>query len=450
MSRLSPTHITLLILCFFLVISPAHAVPPIQEKQMENGLRILLMEAHAVPMVSMQLIMPAGSRFDAANKAGTATLLASMLTDHTAKHHHEAWATLLDSEAIRLGAGADRDGMNLSMTVLKEALPTGIKAFSESLLNPGWDKKRFKLIKENAISSAQKDQEEPGIRASEASGKLLFQSKIGLHPYGHRPAGSLATLKNIQLADLKKLYQTQNRPQGSVLAVSGDITMPELLALFEPAIKTWKGSPSIKLFEINSAGHVQGKTVEIEMPTSQTLSQLIRLGPARKDADFFPAFVLNQMLGGGGFGSRLMEEVREKRGLVYGVYSYFIPLAAPGPFIITLQTRANQAEDAEEVVRTVMQSLFEGNITRKQLKEVKANLTGSFAQRMDSNRERIGLMAMIGFYRMPLDYLQVWTEKVESVTLADIKVAATTYMNPEQWNLVRVGPQLSKKGKTAP
>lgn len=450
MSRLSLTHITLLMLCCFIAASPAHAVSPIQETQMDNGLRILLIEAHAVPMVSMQLVMPAGSRFDATNKGGTATLLAAMLTDHTGKHEHEAWATLLDSEAIHLGAGADRDGMNLSMTVLKEALPTGIRAFSESLLNPGWDRKRFQLIKENAISAAQKAQEEPGIKAAEASSKLLFQSNHQRHPYGHRPAGSLATLKNIQLADLKRLYQTQNRPQGSVLAVSGDITMPELLTLLKPAMKKWRGTPSVKLFEIDRAEQVQGSTIEVEMPTSQTLSQLIRLGPARKDADFFPAFVLNQMLGGGGFGSRLMEEVREKRGLVYSVYSYFVPLAAPGPFIITLQTRANQAEDAEAVVRTVMQDLFNENITRKQLDEVKANLTGSFAQRMDSNRERIGLMAMIGFYRMPLDYLQVWTEKVESVTLADIKAAARAYMNPDQWNLVRVGPQLSKKGNIAP
>jgi len=431
-------RITSLLITALLWAMPAHAVPPIQEQKLDNGLRILLMEAHNVPMVSMQLSMAGGSRFDPSNKGGTAMLLAAMLADHTARHDHEALAELLDAEAIQLGAGASREGVNLSLTVLKEVLPNGIDALSEALLEPGWNKARFKLIKENAISAAQKAQEEPGTRAAQASVELLF----GDHPYGHPAGGTLTTLKNIKLADLQRLYRAQLKPEGAVLAVSGDITMRELTDLLEPALKPWRGSPEKGLFDIEKAKAPQGQIRTIEMPTTQTLAQLVRLGPARKDADFFPTFVLNHLLGGGGFGSRLMEEVREKRGLVYGVYSYFIPLTTQGPFIITLQTRANQATEAEGVVRNVLQEMFDGMITKKQLKETKANLIGSFAQRMDSNRERVGLMGMIGFYQMPLDYLQVWTEKVESVTLANVQDAAKAYMNPETWNLVQVGPRL--------
>jgi len=428
------------LLAALLLATPARAVAPIEQQTLDNGLRILLMEAHNVPMVSMQLTMAAGSRFDPAGKGGTASLLAAMLGDHTAGHDHLAWASLLDAEAIRLGAGADRDGLSLSMTVLKEALPTGIDAFAEALLSPGWRGDRFRLIRENAVAAAQKAQEEPGIRAAETADELLF----GSHPYGHRPEGSVASLRKIQLADLQALYRTQAKPQGAVLAVSGDITMRELLELLGPVLKQWQGAPAVSLFELERAADVRGMARQVEMPTTQALSQLVRLGPARKDADFFPVFVMNHMLGGGGFGSKLMEEVREKRGLVYGVYSYFVPLAAPGPFVITLQTRASQAADAEGVVRTVMQAFLEGRIAPRALAEAKANLIGSFAQRMDSNRERVGLASMIGFYQLPLNYLQVWTEKVESVTLADIKAAARTYMDPEQWNLVRVGPALAE------
>ncbi len=430
--RLTPILMTLLLWAM-----PADAVPPIQERQLDNGLRILLMEAHNVPMVSMQLTLASGSRFDPANKGGTATLLAAMLGDHTARHGHEALARRLDAEAIQLGANADREGLNLSLTVLKEVFPAGIDALAEALLEPGWNKARFKLIKENAISAAQKAQEEPGTRAAQASVELLF----GDHPYGHPAGGTLDTLKNVRLTDLQHLYQTQLKPEGSVLAVSGDITMRELVELLEPSLKGWSGAPETGLFDIENAESVHGQARSIEMPTTQTLAQLVRLGPARKDADFFSAFVLNHLLGGGGFGSRLMEEVREKRGLVYGVYSYFIPLAAEGPFIITLQTRANQAAEAEGVVRLVLQEMYDGRITKRQLNETKANLIGSFAQRMDSNRERVGLMGMIGFYQMPLDYLQVWTEKVESVTLADVQASARMYMNPGMWNLVQVGPR---------
>ena len=431
-----------LMLVTLLFTTAAHAVPPIQQSKLDNGLRILLMEAHNVPMVSMQLSLVAGSRFDPADKGGAASLLAAMLTDHTAQHDFEAWASLLDTEALQLGAGADRDGMTLSLTVLKEVLPEGINAFAEALLEPGWDKKRFKLIQQNSISASQKAMEEPNTKASEASATLLF----GSHPYGHPSDGSLTTLNNIKLSDLKQLYRAQLKPQGAVLAVSGDITMKELIALLQPALKTWLGTPEQGLFDIKRAPDTRGRTKIIDMPTTQTLSQLVRLGPSRKDVDFFPAFVLNHLLGGGGFGSRLMEEVREKRGLVYGVYSYFVPLATNGPFIITLQTRASQAEGAESVVRDVMHELADGKVSLRQLEETKANLIGSFAQRMDSNRERVGLMGMIGFYEMPLDYLQVWTEKVESVTLANIKSAAAAYMSPDQWNLIRVGPDLAKSG----
>jgi len=439
---------TVSLLSLFTWLTPAHAVPPIEEAKLDNGLRILLMEAHNVPMVSMQLVMPSGSRFDPTEKGGTASLLATMLTDHTGKHAREAWAALLDAEAIQLGANADRDGLNLSITVLREVLPAGIHAFSEALLTPGWSRNRFALIKENALSSARKSLEEPGVRASEATSRLLFPG----HPYGHRPDGNPESLKKVLLADLKTLYADQVRPEGAVLAVSGDITMPELIKLLKPALAGWQGTPRQPLFEISRADGVHGATKQIEMQTSQTLSQLVRLGPARRDADFFPAFVLNHILGGGGFGSKLMEEVREKRGLAYGVYSYFIPLATSGPFIITLQTRADQAEEGEGVVRSVLQKLFSGEITRKDLKDAQANLTGSFAQRMDSNRERVGLMSMIGFYDMPLDYLQVWTQKVESVTLADIKIAANAYLDPMQWNLLRVGPKprVKARGEIAP
>ncbi|MDX8396535.1 MAG: pitrilysin family protein [Mariprofundaceae bacterium] len=419
------------------LIPTAHAVPSIQQKTLDNGLQILLIEAHNVPMVSMNLVLPSGSRFDPSKKGGTASFLADMLTDHTAKHDHTTWAEKLDAEAIQLGASVDRDGFNLSLTVLNEALESGLTAFSEALLQPGWNKKRFANLKEDALAAAKKELEEPGIQAANASARLLFAD----HPYGHRSTGNLESLATIQLSDLKLLYGQQIKPQGAVLAVSGDITMTELLAQLPAGIKNWQGKPKISLFDLATAKVVAGLTQHVEMPTTQTLAQLTRLGPDRLNENFFSVFVLNHILGGGGFGSELMTEVREKRGLVYGVYSYFIPLASPGPFIITLQTRADQANDALSVVRETMLKMASGKISKKQLKAVKNNLIGGFAQRMDSNRERIGLMAMIGFYGLPLDYLQVWTQRVNAVSLADIKQAATQYLNPAQWNQITVGPK---------
>jgi len=427
----------LLTLSVFALTSTANAVPPIQQAHLENGVRVLLMEAHNVPMVAMKLDMPAGSRFDALGKGGTASLMAGMMADHTATHEHTAWADLLDADAIKLGAGAGRDAFSLSLTVLKDALEPGLDVFAEALLQPGWNTKRFTILKQDSISAAQKAREEPGVRASQAAAGLLFAD----HPYGHRSGGTMETLAGIDLADLKNLYHRQIKPSGAVLAVSGDISMAELLPMLNARLSGWKGKAAKGLMNIKTAATVAGENLDVVLPTTQMLVQLMRQGPARSDADFFPVFVLNHILGGGGFGSRLMEEVREQRGLVYGVYSYFLPLAVPGPFVITLQTKADQAKEAEAVVRDVLSAMAAGTITEKQMTASKDNLIGGFAQRMDSNRERVGLISMIGLYNLPLDYLSRWQTRVQAVTLEQIKAQAAKYLKPEQWNRVRVGPK---------
>ncbi len=421
----------------FAVIPAAWAIPPIQQARLDNGLRVLLMEAHNVPMVVMRLTVPAGSRLDPRGKGGTASMLAAMLGDHTAKHDYAAWADFLDAQAIRLGVSAGRDSLSVSMTVLKEALPEGLHAFAEAALQPGWNKKRFTILRTDAIAAAKKSLEEPGIRAARITSRILYPK----HGYGHRPDGDAKSLALIRLADLKALYKHQFRPTGgAVLAVSGDVSMPALLEKIRPLFADWKGSPGQTLRDVPAPESVQGQQRHATMPTRQMTVQLSRLGPSRYAPDFFADMLMNHLLGGGGFASRLMNEVREKRGLVYGVYSYFLPLAAPGPFVIALQTRADQTDKALKVVRQVMLRMHGGAITRKELAAAKANLTGGFAHRMDSNAKRVGLMSMIGFYGLPLDYLQTWKQHIEAVTLADVKAAAARYLDPAAWNSVQVGP----------
>ncbi|MDQ6995205.1 MAG: pitrilysin family protein [Mariprofundaceae bacterium] len=419
-----------------LTIQTAQAVPIIQSATLDNGLRILLIEAHNVPMVAMQLSLPAGSRFDAHGKAGSAALLAAMLSDHTAKHDQKAWADWLDFEALHLGASASRDTLNMSLTVVKASLPEGLDALSEALLQPGWNQQRFNLLQEDSIASAVKSQELPNVLAAQTTAALLY----GEAAYGHVSSGTAESLKNIRLHDLKALYQAQVKPHDAVLAVSGDIRMNELLPMLNQRLSTWQGKPKQGALSVPKVSAKPVQTKQVVLPTSQALVQFSRLGIARSDQNFFPLFVMNHYLGSGGFASKLMEEVREKRGLVYGVYSYFIPLAGKGPFVITLQTRASQAKQAAKVVHDVMKSMAAGDIESKRLQATKDNLIGGFAQRMDSNRERVGLMAMIGFYHMPLDYLQRWTENVNSVTVADVKKMAKYYLQPSDWNLIQVGP----------
>ena len=430
---------------FFLLLNmpTAEAIPPIQEARLDNGLRVLLMEAHNVPMVVMRLTVPAGSRLDPADKGGTASLLAAMLADHTRRHDDQAWADWLDARAIRLGGDAGRDSLSLSVTVLSEALADGVGALAEAALQPGWNKKRFGILQHDAISAARKSLERPGIRAAEETAAMLYPH----HGYGHRSSGNMQSLANIGLADLQSLYRGQFRPQGAVLAVSGDVSMQRLLALLRPAFAGWQGRPKASRQSTPKPASPVVVHRHVSMPTRQMTVQLSRLGPSRFDKAFFADMLLNHMLGGGGFSSRLMNEVREKRGLVYGVYSYFMPLQVAGPFVVTLQTRADQAETAEQLVRAVMQKMHAGRISARELAAAKANLTGGFAHRLDSNAKRVGLMSMIGFYDLPLDYLQRWQANIARVRLGEVRAVAERFLDPQQWLGVRVGPATDgKKG----
>jgi len=419
---------------------PARAIPPIKEEHLDNGLRILLMQSHNVPMVVMRLTLPAGSYLDPKGKGGTASMLASMIGDHTQKHDFVSWADLLDAQAIRFGASANRDSFSVSMTALKEALPAGVQALAEAVLTPGWDKKRFSILRADSVSAARKSLEVPGVRAAKMTAHILYPD----HGYGHRSGGDVDSLEHLDLADLESLYRRQFKPRGAVLAVSGDITMKEVLKQIRPLFSGWKGRPEITLKAIVEPKPVPSQKRYISMPTRQMTVQLSRLGPSRYAPEFFADMLLNHILGGGGFSSQLMNEVREKRGLVYGIYSYFNPLTVSGPFVITLQTRADQAGQSIKVARNVMRRMHAGHISRKQLTAAKANLTGSFAHRMDSNAKRVGLMSMIGFYGLPLNYLQVWTDRIQSVRLGEVNSAARKYLSPDQWNLVQVGPSESK------
>lgn len=417
-----------------LLASPAVAAP-VQQHTLANGLNVLLMEAHHVPMVAMQLVLPAGSRFDAEGKSGSASMLASMLMDHTQKADYQAWAAKLDDAAIQLSAGTDQDAMSVSLTVLSEALDEGVSAMAEAVLMPGWNQQRFDFIRANTVSAATRAQEDATTHANLAAVEILFPN----HPYGHLVGGSLSTLPAITLGDLKGLYAAQIKPVGATLAVSGDITMPELLKMLTTHFNNWRGQPKQALADIVISQPTDKMVADIPLDKNQVLVQWVRLGLSRHDPLYMDALVLNHMLGGGGFGSRLMEEIREKRGLVYGVYSWFQPLEAPAAFTIRLQTRADQAGQAEAVLQQVLQSLANGEISQQELDKSKVNLMGGFAQRMDSNRERAALLAMIGLYHKPLNYLENWTKSIESVTLARVKQVAALYLQPQSWHKIRVG-----------
>ena len=435
---MNKTIVYLTLLVGYLLPLPAMAIPTIQQSKISNGLNIMLMEAHQVPIVSMQLVFPAGSRMD--QTYGSASLLAQMLTDHTAKHQRNDWLNLIDENALRLGAHVNEDGLYIQLSFLREDLDVAIQALQELLLYPGWNHKRFNTLKKQTLTGLQKAQENAGILASWEVRKRLY----GSHPYGHPSSGTPETVKKLQINDLKKLYQQQVQPNGATLAISGDITLNTLKTSLQSLEKHWQGQVKITALDIQHTKPIKPFSTHITLPQQQSTIVMVRFGLAKHDPDLFPTIVLNYILGGGGFASHLMQEVREKRGLAYGVYSFFSNKAAIGSFEIHLKTRQDQAKLAKKTVRDVLAKLYRG-IQKEDLKAAQANLTGSFAQRVDSNRERAANIANIGLYQLPNDYLQNWTQQINSVTLADVNKVAKRFLSPESWSLIQVGSVSGEK-----
>jgi zinc protease len=190
-----------------------------------------------------------------------------------------------------------------------------------------------------------------------------------------------------------------------------------------------------------AAADAAAHTVRIDYPTTQTHVLIGQPGISRDDPDYFPLYVGNHVLGGSGLVSRISEEIREKRGLSYSAYSYFTPMRQRGPFTIGLQTRNDQVEQALQVARDTLQKFIEEGPTARELEESKQNITGGFPLRLSSNKKIVGMLAMIGFYQLPIDYLDTFTTRVEAVTLEDIRDAFSRRIQPGNMVTVLVGSQ---------
>jgi zinc protease len=268
---------------------------------------------------------------------------------------------------------------------------------------------------------------------------LNFNALVyGSHPYGLRSSGEVATVGGITRDDLVDFYRRRYTAEQAVVAIMGNLSRSEAEALAdrltadlprsnEPAVIP--AVPPLARAEIRAVAH----------PASQSHLLIGAPGIKRDDPDYFPLFVGNYILGGGGFVSRITEEVRQKRGLAYSAYSYFSPLKERGPFMIGLQTRKDQAGEALAVVRATLKEFLAQGPTADELKKAKQNLVGGFPLRIDSNRKILDYLGMIGFYRLPLTYLDNFVPNVEKVTLADIRDAFARRVDPERMVTVIVG-----------
>ena len=428
------TKLFLLIGLFF-VSQPLLAGVNIQHWTTENGARVYFVAAPELPIVDLQIIFNAGAARDQ-DKAGTAVLTNALLSEGAGDLSANQISERFDELGARFSSTAQRDMANLTLRSLseKEVLSPALETLTLLLSQPTFPKDAFERERKRMLVGIQQRKQSPGALADEAFYKAVFKT----HPYAVMPTGYEDTVESLTVDDLKAFYQRYYVASNATIAIVGNLDRAQAEQVAKTVIgKLPKGTPAQNLPEV--AAIPQQETISVEHPSAQTHILLGQPGMKRGDPDYYTLYVGNHMLGGSGLIARLSNEIREKRGLAYSTYSYFLPMQQYGPFQIGLQTRTDQADAALKVVHETVKTFIENGPTEEELTAAKKNITGGFPLRISSNKKILGYVGMIGFYDLPLDYLDTFNEKIQAVTAADIQDAFKRRVKPDKMVTVLVG-----------
>lgn len=414
----------------------ACATPHIQNWQSASGARVLFVENHDIAMLDVAVSVPAGSSFDAAEKSGVAGMTHHLLDKGAAGLSEDDISRGMADIGAQFGGGFDQDRASLSLRTLSSAAERdqALNIMAQVLQQPAFSEAVLKREKVRLVSALKEAETKPESIADKAFQKAVY----GAHPYALPLSGEVASVEKITVRDLRDFYAAHYNASRAVVAIMGDVTRAQAEAIAEQlTAKLSVSGAAVALPEVTTP--ITAIEQRIAHPASQSHILIGAPGMSRSDPDYFPLYVGNYILGGGGFVSRLMNEVREKRGLAYSVYSYFMPLKQTGAFQIGLQTKKEQADEALLLVRNTLAEFIAQGPTEKELRAARQNLVGGFALRIDSNRKILDYLSIIGFYDLPLTYLDDFTARVERVTVAQIRDAFARHIQPQAMATVIVG-----------
>ena len=407
----------------------------IQNWQTPQGARVFFVESHELPILDISVDFPAGSARDPAGKAGLAQLTHGMLDQGAGGLSDTAIAHRVADVGAVLAGKFDRDRAGVTLRTLSSAAEknAALDILARVLQQPDFPQVVIKREKQRLISAIREAEADPGTVAE----KAFYRALYGTHPYAHDEAGEPAAIEPLTRSDLQVFYRTHYSAPNAVIALMGDITRAEAEAI---AARLAGGlSQMAAVPALPKPVPAAASDARIAHPSTQSHVLVGAVGMARNDPDFFPLFVGNYVLGGGGFDSRLMREVRDKRGYAYSAYSYFMPMMEAGPFQLGLQTKREQTDDALKVAQATVRQFIADGPSDAELIQAKSNLTGGFPLRIDSNKKILDYLAVIGFYRLPLDYLDSWVDKVNAVDVTEVKQAFARRIDPDQLVTVVVG-----------
>ena len=408
---------------------------PIQYWQTSSGARVYFVENHDLPMLDISVEFAAGSGMDTLSKSGCANLVQHLLNLGAGGLSEDQIATALADVGAQLKSHFDRDRAGIALRTLssERERKQALDIFARIIQHPQFPQDILLREKARIVSGIKESSTKPDYIAERTLMKMLY----GNHPYGFNESGEIDTLNGLQREDLLAFYRSYYVAGNAVIAIIGDITRVEAATIAESLTKNLPFAA--QKTEIPAVAIPTADIKRIPHPATQSHIQLAYPGLRRSDPDYFPLLVGNHILGGGGFVSRLMEEVRQQRGLAYSVYSFFSPYKEQGPFEIGLQTKKEQSEEAFALSRKVLKDFVTSGPTEEELTAAKQNIIGGFPLRIDSNSKILGYLSMIGFYHLPLTYLTDYLAAVEVVTTEQIRQAFQRRIQPDGMVAVIVG-----------
>ena len=415
-------------------------LPPVTRTTLPNGARVVLMEYHRAPSIVLTAQFAGGSIYDPAEKTGVADLTTTLMRKGTETRTALQLAEQIDTLGGSLSAGAGDDRVSVTLDVLSKDTDAGMNLFADVIRHPTLPEDELTRERQLEISSLQALGESPGAIASRVANEIVYAG----HPYGRE--STITSLKNITREDLRAFYDQIFRPNRMILVAVGDFKSSDMLAKLTARFGDWKADapalPTVAPFTSSPR-----KVVLVDKPdATQTQVRWIRAGFPRRSPDFFAAQLAQSALGGG-FTSRLINEIRVNRSLTYGISSFFAPQLLGGDFEVSTFTKIETTKALLDATTAVLQQAADKGLTAAEIQKAKSYLSGQFAIEAQSPESLAGQLANIAFYGLPADYLQTYLLRLRAVPLADVNRVARAYFGPQSMSLILVAPAAKVKSQ---
>ena len=412
---------------------PARAELNIQEVTSPGGVTAWLVEDHGIPFVALEIVFKGGTSLDAPGKRGATYLMTGLIEEGAGGMDSQAFAEARDSLAASFSFDAGNDSVSVSARMLTENRDKAVALLHQALVAPRFDQSALDRVREQVLSGLRADAKSPEALAPLAFDRLAF----GDHPYGTAKEGTPESVSALTRDDIVAAHKGAMAHDRIYVAAAGDITAADLATLLDTLFADLPatGAPMPE----RAPWLLQpGVTVE-QFPSPQSVVFFGQRGITRDDPDFFAAYILNEAMGGGRFSARLMKEVREKRGLTYGIGTYLVPMDHAEMYLGQFSASNDKVAEAISVVRAEWAKIAEEGLTETELDEVKTYLTGSYPLRFAGNGNIANVLVGMQMEDLPIDYAVTRNEKVEAVTMEDIRRVAKRLFLPEELHFMVVG-----------